>query len=395
MNDHWQDAPQGASREAKPWRSLAAALLMLVVIVTILSLWRASRGDDHPHAPAAPIDVVATVLATEPAPVTLEALGNVRAVREVTLASEVAGRVAALAFDSGQRVQAGALLVKLDDSVEQADLAAAEASAAFAQQQLARAVELADTGATSKEVLQQRQSERDQAAARVMQLQARIRQKSIRAPFSGELGLRRVDLGQYLDAGDSVVTITDMDRLHVNFDVPQQQLFRLQVGQQVEVKSDTPGIESQWASINAIEPQVGRDTRNATIQAVLPNTKRTLHPGMYVTVVVSLPAEPDALLVPASAVITSSSGDAALVVRDISAEQSGKADFVPIKAGRRVGDRVIVVHGLQAGDVVVTEGQLRIQPGVDVRVVKRPVADAASASAVELATDAAALTDQS
>jgi multidrug efflux system membrane fusion protein len=394
MNDHSQDASQGGIREARPWRSLAAAALLLAVIVAILSLWRASRGGTQDHAPAGPIDVVATVLAAEPAPVSLEALGNLRAVREVTLASEVAGRVAALAFDSGQRVRAGALLIQLDDSIERADLAAAEAGAAFAQQQLARATELAGTGATSKEVLQQRQSERDQSAAQVMQLQARIRQKSIRAPFSGDLGLRRVDLGQYLDAGDSVVTITDMDRLYVNFDVPQQQLFRIQVGQQVEVRSDTPGAEPQWARINAIEPQVGRDTRNATIQAVLPNTKRTLHPGMYVTVAVSLPAEPDSLLVPASAIVTSSSGDAALVVRGASAEQSGKANFVPIKTSRRIGDRVVVIDGLKAGDVVVTEGQLRIQPGADVRVVKRPATAAVSTSGAESA-GAASITDRS
>lgn len=381
MSNHSQSVPPEPIRAAKPWRAIAVCAVLLVAVIVMLWFWRASRNDLHGYTPPGPIDVAATMLAAEPAPASLEALGELRAVRQVTLSSEVAGRVAAIAFEPGQHVKAHTMLVQLDDSTEQADLASAKARLAFAEQQLARASELVSKSAISKEVLQQRESERDQAAAQVMQLEARIRQKRIRAPFSGELGLRQVDLGQFLNAGTNVVTLTDLDALYVNFDVPQQELSRLEVGQQVEVRSDTPGSEPLQAKINAVEPQVSRDTRNATVQALLSNAKRTLRPGMYVAAAVSLPAEPDALLVPASAIITSAWGDAAAVVRGLSAEQIGTAEIVPITVGRRIGERMIVTRGLKAGDVVVTEGQLRIRPGAAVRVVKKSAPGIASTAA--------------
>ncbi|MBN9460895.1 MAG: efflux RND transporter periplasmic adaptor subunit [Burkholderiales bacterium] len=380
MNDHPRSASQEALPPPKPWRAIALAVILLAVVVAGLWFWRASRGGGPGYTPPGAIDVVAATVKAEPAPASVEALGELRAVRQVTLASEVAGRITAISFEPGQRVKTGTVLVQLDDSTEQADLAAARAGAAFAEQQWKRAGELASTGATSREVLQQRQSERDRTAAQVRQLEARLRKMRVRAPFAGELGLRQVDLGQYLNPGDKAVTLTDLDTLHVNFDVPQQELARLRVGQRVEVRSDTPGAAPLEAKVTAIEPQVGRDTRNATVQALLANPKRTLRPGMYVTVAVALPDEPDALLVPATAIITSASGDTAAVVRELSAQQAGKAEIVPIVAGRRIGDRVVVAHGLKAGDVVVTEGQLRLQPGAAVRIVEKPAPGSAPAA---------------
>lgn len=370
MNDPLQSASQAAapSISPRPWRAIVIAFVLLAVVITGLWFWRTSRSGGPGYVPPGAIDVVAMTVKSEPAPASLEALGELRAVRQVTLSGEVAGRIAAISFEPGQRVKASTLLVQLDDSSEQADLAAAKAGATFAQQQLARASELTATGATSKEVLQQRQSERDQKVAAVQQLEAHIRKMRIRAPFAGELGLRQVDLGQYLNAGDKAVTLTDLDTLYVNFDVPQQDLAQLRVGQRVEVRSDTPGAAPLQAKITAIEPQIGRDTRNATVQALLANPRRTLRPGMYVTVAVALPAEVDALLVPTTAIITSASGDAAAVVRELSAQQTGKAEIVPITTGRRIGDRVVVTRGLKAGDVIVTEGQVRIQPGAAVHI---------------------------
>lgn len=355
------------------------SLAAVALVVAGLWFWRTSKSGGDGWAGSGPLDVVATTLESRTAPVSLTALGELRAVRQVTLSAEVAGRVAAIAFEPGQRVQAGAMLVQLDDATEQADLAAARAAAAFAEQQLARAGELAATGATSREILQQRQAERDQTAAQVQQLAARIRQKRIHAPFAGELGLRRIDLGQYLNPGDAAVTLTDLDRLYVNFDIPQQELARVRVEQTIQVSLDTPGAEPVQATISAVEPQVGRDTRNATVQAVLKNARRTLQPGMYVTVAVTLPAEPDALVLPASAVMTSASGDTAVVVRGLSPEKVGKAEIVPIVVGRRFGDQVVVARGLKNGDVVVTEGQLRVRPGGDLRVMDASAQSAAPA----------------
>lgn len=322
------------------------------------------------------MDVVATTLEAQTAPVNLEALGEVRAVRQVVLSAEVAGRVADITFESGQRIEAGTILVQLDDAPEQADLAAAGATARFAQRQFTRASELAATEAISREILQQRQAERDQTAAQVQQLEARIRQKRIRAPFAGELGLRRIDLGQYVNAGDQAVTLTDLDRLYVNFDVPQQELARINVGQPIEVHRDLAGNEPIKATISAIEPQINRNTRNVTLQAEINNRERHLQPGMYVTVKVVLPAEMDALVLPASAVMTSSAGNTAVVVRDLSDENIGTGDIVPVEVSRRFGDQVVISQGLEAGDVVLTEGQLRVRPGAELRVLEQSAVQA-------------------
>jgi multidrug efflux system membrane fusion protein len=355
----------------KPRKTIVVVLVVITAVVALLWFWRAGRGGGPGWQPPGAIDVVVTQVIAEPAPVRLEALGEVRAARQVTLSSEVGGRVVAIRFEPGQRVRTGTALVHLDDAVEQADLAAARASVTFTRQQLERAGELIVVAAISKEMLQQRQADHDRAAAQALQLEARIRQKHLRAPFSGDLGLRQVDLGQYLNAGDNIVTLTDLDTLHINFDVPQQQLARLEIGQTVEVQSDTPGAGILRARVSAIEPQIGRDTRNVTVQASLKNEDRTLWPGMYVTIAVVLPSEPDALLTPASAIMTSPSGDAVAVVRELAADRLGKVEIVPVTTGRRLGDRVVVTRGLQAGDTVITEGQVRLQPGAAVRAIDR------------------------
>lgn len=361
------------ARRASPWKAVLISVVAIALIGGGLWYWRTSRlHGGGGWAGSGPIDVVATTLQPKDVPVRVEALGELRAVHQVTLSAEVAGRVAEISFKPGQRVKAGAVLVQLDDSIEQADLTAARAAAAFARQQFERASELAATGATSREILQQRQAERDQTAAQIQQLEARIRQKRIRAPFDGELGLRRIDLGQYLSPGEAAVTLTALDRLYANFDVPQQELARVKVGQPVQVHLDTAGTEPIQATISAIEPQVGRDTRNATIQAEVVNRGRTLQPGMYVTVSVMLPPEADALTLPVSAVMTSPSGDAAVLVRDLSPERIGKAQITRIVVGRRIGDHVVIARGLAAGDVVVTEGQLRVRPDAVLRVVDEP-----------------------
>lgn len=368
------------ARRASPWKAVLVSVVAIALIGGGLWYWRTSRlHGGGGWAGNGPIDVVATTLRPRDVPVRVEALGELRAVHQVTLSAEVAGRVAEISFKPGQRVKAGAVLVQLDDSIEQADLTAARAAAAFARQQFERASELAATGATSREILQQRQAERDQTAAQIQQLEARIRQKRIRAPFDGELGLRRIDLGQYLSPGEAAVTLTALDRLYANFDVPQQELARVKVGQPVQVHLDTTGTEPIQATINAIEPQVGRDTRNATIQAEVVNRGRTLQPGMYVTVSVMLPPEPDALTLPVSAVMTSPSGDAAVLVRDLSPERIGKAQITRIVVGRRIGDHVVIERGVAAGDVVVTEGQLRVRPGAVLRVVDEPATAGAPA----------------
>ena len=348
----------------------AVILTMIAVLALFAALyaWRAVRSAAPPQGAPPPTVVAAMTVQPQDVPSTLEAVGSLRAVREVMLAPEVAGRVTAIRFDAGSRVGAGALLVQLFDAPERADRRAAQSRASFAALQVARSESLASSGAEPRELLQQRRAEREQAQASVAQFDARIQQKQIRAPFAGELGIRRINPGQYLNPGDPVATLTALDRLYVDFALPQQELARVQVGAPVTLTSDAWPGRRFTARVNAVEPRIGADTRNLSVQAILANPDRALRPGMYVTAALGLPAERGAILLPLTAIQTSASGDSVIAVRGARGNAPGKAEFLPVTTGRRIGDRVIVTSGVKAGDVVVTEGQLRVQPGAPVTV---------------------------
>jgi multidrug efflux system membrane fusion protein len=363
------ESGRSTSPTAKTFQTVVLVLITITLVSGGLYYWKTQRqAGAEGWSGGGPIDVVATTVQATDAPVTLEALGEVRAVNQVSLSADVAGRVSDIAFEPGENVEAGTLLVQLDDATEQAELAAANADARFARDQFQRAEGLFSKDAISRELLQQRLAERDRAVANVKQIEARIRQKQIRAPFDGKLGLRHIDLGEQINAGDTVVSLTDLATLNIRFDVPQRELARVKVGQQIHLQSDVSGQETMVATIGVIEPQVNQNTRNVTLQATLDNRDGKLQPGMYVSVGVQLPEEPDALVLPATAVVTSSSGDTAVVVRDLSEDNIGQGETVPVVVGRRFGDHLVIEKGLKPGDVVLTEGQLRVRPGADLKV---------------------------
>jgi multidrug efflux system membrane fusion protein len=351
-------------------RQAAIVLAAVVAIFVVLFLWRSWLNAAPPPAAPPPTSVVATVVAPTDVPAALEAVGSLRAVREVMLSPEVAGRVTAIRFKAGQRVGAGATLVELNAGPERADRAAAAAKAEFARLQLARSRQLVPAGAESREMLQQRQAERDQAVAAVRQLDARLAQKRISAPFSGEVGVRRINLGQYLNPGDAIATLTSLDELFVDFSVPQQELSKLSIGSEVQVTSDAWPGRTFTAQVTSIEPRIAEDSRNIWVQGRLANRDRALRPGMYVNAALSLPPLSDALVVPTTAIITSAQGDSVVVIRGKDARKEGKAQMVSVTAGRRFGNSVVIAKGLKPGDVVVTEGQLRVQPGATLKVSK-------------------------
>ncbi len=358
-------------REAERKQRFKQSAIVLGVVALLfvgLFLWRTWLNAAPPPAPPPPTGVVAAVVQPQAVPEALESVGTIRAVREVQLASEVAGRVTAIRFGNGQFVNAGSTLVQLFDGPERADRVAAMARAEFARQQLARARQLLETGAESREVVDQRRSEYDQARAAIGQLDARLVQKRIAAPFSGKLGVRRVNVGQYLNPGDEVVSLTDLSRLYVDFTLPQQDLSKLAVGSEVQVRSDSWPERTFSAELITIEPRISEETRNLTLRAEMANSDQALRPGMYVNASLRLPPLPDALVVPATAIQTSAQGESAVVIRGKNARSEGKAEIVGIKTGQRFGDFVVVTSGLKHGDVVVTEGQLRVQPGATVKV---------------------------
>lgn len=366
-------------------RPVAISVVGLVIVLGLLYAWRAARsGGGAP--PARPPISVSTIRA-EPRRVAHElyAVGSLQAVREVLLAPDTAGRVTAINFEAGQLVKEDAVLVQLYDAPERADRAAAVVRADLAQTQLKRSEQLARTGAESAELLDQHKAAVDQAIAEVHQLDARIRQKVILAPFSGQLGVRRINPGQYLDAGAPVATLTQLDPLYVNFTLPQQDLPKLTQGALVQVTVDALPDQTFEARINAIEPRVDTVTRNVAVQAVLPNPKRLLKSGMYVTAALALPEATEAIVLPLTAIQTSASGDSVILVQNVDAQGVGKASAVPIVTGRRLGDEVLVSEGVKAGDIVVVTGQNRLPPDAAVKLATSAPAESSQRAAVALA----------
>ncbi|HHK5170391.1 TPA: efflux RND transporter periplasmic adaptor subunit [Pseudomonas aeruginosa] len=366
---------------AKP---LVISVIGLVVVFGLLYAWRTTRssGADHQAMPPMPVSTIRA----EPRGVSEE----LQAVREVLLAPDTSGRVTAINFDAGQFVKEGTVLVQLYDAPEQADRAAAAAKADFAQLQLRRSQELAPTGAEPRELLEQRKAEAAQAVAAVRQLDARIQQKAVRAPFSGQIGIRRINPGQYLNAGDAIATLTQLDPLYVNFTLPQQDLPKLTPGASVQVTVDAAPGQVFNAKVSTIEPRIDGETRNVAVQALLLNADRLLKSGMYSTAKLALPATTDAIALPLTAIQTSASGDSVVLVQEINAEGIGKAVAVPVITGRRLGEEVLVTHGVKPGDIVVTAGQNRLPPGATVKinaaapaaaVLRAPPAVASTASA--------------
>ena len=359
MTDTLRPLPDTRHRLA----SVVIAIPILASVFAGIYLWRQAR-----LAPAAAghvrpsIEVSAITIEPQPLPQSLEATGSLQAVQELTLAPEVAGRVVAIRFEAGMAVEAGMPLVELYDAPERAQRAEAVSRAQFARRQLDRSRRLVANDAATQQLLDQRVTEQEQAEAAAERIEALISQKTIRAPFAGLLGIRRVNLGQYVNPGDALTTLTALDRLYANFTVPQQDLSKLVLGGEVTVRTDAYPGQDFAARINAIEPLVQHDTRNVRVQATLGNPDRKLRPGLYVTVGIAQPPRPSAILVPATAIQTGASGDSVLVVRD------GNAAPVPVTTGQRRGDRILVEAGLSSGDVVITNGQLRVQPGAPVSV---------------------------
>lgn len=351
-------------------RSTLIVVIAVVAIFALLFAWRAWRNAAPPPPAPPPTAVVATVVTPTSVPSALEAVGSLRAVREVMLAPEVAGRVSAIAFSGGQYVGAGATLVQLYDGPERADRAAAAAKAEFARLQLARSRQLAPTGAESREMLQQRQAEYDQAVAAVRQLDARLVQKRVAAPFSGQIGVRQINPGQYLNPGDKIASLTALDQLFVDFTVPQQELAKLNPGSEVRVTSDAWPGRTFTAHVTTVEPRVDEQSRNIWVQASLANPDRALRPGMYVNAALTLAPIDGALVVPITAIQTSAQGESVIAVRGSAPRRAGKAEMVAVTTGRRFGNSVVITRGLRPNDVVITEGQLRVQPGAPVKVAR-------------------------
>lgn len=296
--------------------------------------------------------------------------GSLEAVQGVTVAAEVPGKVVKIAFEPGSVAQAGDLLIQLDTSTEEAQLHAAEATAALAKLNLERARELRQTNTNSLADLDAADAQAKQVQAQAESIQAIIAKKAIRAPFAGRLGLRFVNLGQILREGDAIATLQTLDPIYVNFSLPQQRLAQITRGTAVRLTSDAAPDKVFPGVINAISPEIDAATRNIRIQATLANGDERLRPGMYGTVEVVLPTQVPVLVIPVTAVLYAPYGDSVFVITEKKDEKSGQVQQVLrqqfIRVGGARGDFVNVVDGLKAGEMVVTAGVFKLRPGTHV-----------------------------
>jgi membrane fusion protein, multidrug efflux system len=319
-----------------------------------------------------PPDAVTTIVAaTEEWPASLSAIGTVAAVQGVTVSADLPGIVARIAFESGRTVEKGAVLVELDTRQEQAQRAAAEAQLELTRLNLERMEGLVVQDAVSRAEYDAAATAHTQADARLREIQATIERKTIRAPFTGVLGIRQVNLGQYLTGGDPIVSLQSLNPIYVNFAVPQQEAARVRRGREVHVRGDDPGATAFTGRVSAIDSVVDPATRNVQIQATLTNPGGRLRPGMFVQAQVAIGSSQPVVALPASAVNYAPYGDSVFIVTDMADAEGRQYRGVRqqiVKLGPARGDLVAVLSGVEPGEEVVTSGVFKLRNGAPVEV---------------------------
>lgn len=303
---------------------------------------------------------------------TLDAVGSVVAVQGVTISAEVAGTVKRLAFESGATVRAGEVLVELDDAVEQAQLRSASANADLSRLNLERARNLRPRNLVSQSDFDSAEAQAKQADAQVDNIRAVIAKKTIRAPFAGRLGIRQINLGQFLDGGAAIVSLQALDPVYVDFSLPQQELARLRVGMVVRVTSDAAPGQTFIGTLSVISPEIDALTRNVRLRATFDNRSGRLQPGMYVSVAAVLPTAQQVLMIPITAVRYAPYGDSVFVVEDRKDEKTGAVGKVAVqkfvRLGPSRGDFVVVESGLNAGETLISTGVFKLRNNAPVAV---------------------------
>jgi membrane fusion protein, multidrug efflux system len=325
--------------------------------------------------PPPPSNVSIATAKSEIIPNLLTAVGDLAAVHQVNVTSDVNGRITDIHFTAGASVKAGTPLIQLFDAPEQGDLANFKAQQRVAQISLDRAKQLAERQFGPQATVDNAQAAFDQASAGIAKTEAIISQKLVRAPFDGELGVRKVEVGQYLTAGTQIVSLTDLSALYANFTVTEKDSAQLKVGQIVRIAVDAYPGRTFEGKITTIEPQIATETRNIRVQATIQNPDKILKPGMFVTTTVVLPDKPPVITVPETSVDYTLYGDSVYLVSE-KKEEDGKTNLIAtrtfVQAGKRIEGRAEILKGLKDGDRVVAVGQLKLQSGAAVTISNDP-----------------------
>nr|WP_225779141.1 efflux RND transporter periplasmic adaptor subunit [Pseudomonas sp. Marseille-Q3773] len=359
-------------------------IMLAVVLLIVLALGGYKAFSIYQQiqmftAPRPPITVAAALAEQRPWQERLPAVGSLKAFQGVELSLEVEGIVKALHFDSGQQVKAGQLLLQLNDDQETALLGTALADLGLAKVDFGRGSQLVGDAAISRGEFDRLTAQYRRNQALVEQLKASKTKKSPSAPFSGTIGIRQVDVGDYLAAGTVIATLQDLSSLYVDFNVPEQALPRLNVGQQVLVQVPAYPGQTFLASLSAINPKVDEATRNLLVRATMANPDGKLLPGMFASLLILLPNPQPQVVVPESAITYTLYGNSVYVatpkkdkdgkpLNDDKGQPQLTAEQRTVQTGERRDGVVVISKGLQAGDQVVTAGQLKLTPGAAIRI---------------------------
>ncbi|HEU5179448.1 MAG TPA: efflux RND transporter periplasmic adaptor subunit [Candidatus Polarisedimenticolia bacterium] len=356
-------------------KKLTITLVVVITFIAVLGLvkyWQIQAAiSASTNFKMPPEAVTTTVVKEERWRNSLQSIGSIEAVHGVTVAADLPGIVEKIAFNSGDKVRQGDVLVTLSTRQEQAQLTAAESRLELTRLNLERTQGLRQEGITAQADLDRAMAEHDQAKASVGEIRATIQRKAIRAPFSGVLGIRLVNLGQYLTSGQPVVPLQTLDPVYVNFSVPQQELHHVPIGAEVRVTSDDLGKAAHTGKITAIDSVVDPSTRNLRIQATFANPDLTMRPGMFVDTEVLLEEGAAVIPIPSSSIQYAPYGDSVFVVEQVKG-QDGKSylgvrqQFVKLGPGR--GDQKAVLSGIKPGEEIVTSGVFKLRNGAAVLV---------------------------
>jgi membrane fusion protein (multidrug efflux system) len=355
-------------------RKIFLAVFIVLLVVGALAgaktlQFRKLMAEGKSFAP--PPECVSTVVAREEKwQGTLTAIGSVTAVQGVTVAPEIPGIVQELALESGAVVSKGDLLVRLDTSAEEAQLRALEAQEELARINLARERTLRSQNMVSQSDLDTAEATLKQSQGTADATRAVIQKKTIRAPFAGRLGIRLVNLGQYLDTGKPIVSLQSLTPVYAEFSLPQQELARLKTGMRVHVTTDAYSGRTFAGKLTAINPDLDQQTRSVGLQATFENPEQLLRPGMFTRVEVLLPEEQTVLAVPSTAVLSAPYGDSVYVVESQPGKDNGKPGLKVrqqfIRTGTARGDFVNVESGLKPGERIVSAGIFKLRNGMSV-----------------------------
>ena len=355
-------------------RRLILVLGVMAILLGGLGFVKFRQIESAVHASAfqpPPEAVTSIVTRREQWPATMSAIGTMEAVHGVTVSADLPGTVARINFDSGKPVHEGDILVELDTRQERAQLASLEAQSELARVNFGRMQQLVNDGVISRLEFDQATAQQKATEANVAEIRAIIARKTIRAPFSGILGIRKVNLGQYLPAGSPIVSNQSLNPIYVNIGVPQQAAAQIQIGRKIRVTTEDVADKVFNGSITAVDSEVDQTTRNIQIQATLANPEGKLRPGMFVQVELPVGAGRPVIALPASAINYAPYGDSVFVITDLKDPQGKpyravKQQFVKLEGSR--GDQVAVISGLNPGDEVVTSGVFKLRNGAAVQI---------------------------